>query len=126
MIEPEAAALAATRADAETLARLAELLERMETSARQHALEDAVMADIDFHAGILAATGNRMIASVRYAISASLQVGLSHTSCDLLIASLPAHHKVLLAIENRSPRAARRAMRALIDHAAHDLQGGDR
>jgi DNA-binding FadR family transcriptional regulator len=122
MIEPQAAALAAKSADAAMVAGLQAALEWMESSARRRAIEDAVAADIAFHAGILSATGNRMIASLRYAISASLRLSLSHTRHELLLASLPFHRKVLNAIAQQRPRAARRAMELLIDRAAADLQ----
>jgi DNA-binding FadR family transcriptional regulator len=122
MIEPQAAALAAERADEEALQQLSLLLDRMERSTRSHATEDGVAADIAFHSAVLAATGNQMIASLRYAISAALRASLSYTREDLLLASLPAHRRVLQAIRSRKPSAARRAMEALIDLADHDLQ----
>jgi DNA-binding FadR family transcriptional regulator len=49
------------------------LLDRMEQSTRGHATEDGVEADIGFHSAILAATGNQMISSLRYAVSAALR-----------------------------------------------------
>ena len=122
MIEPQAAALAAERADEATLCRLSALLDRMEQSTRGHATEDGIAADIAFHSAILAATGNQMISSLRYAVSAALRVSLSYTREDLLLAALPAHRRVLKAITSRRPAAARRAMEALIDLADHDLR----
>lgn len=122
MIEPQAAALAAERADEKRLRELAVLLDRMEGSTRDHLTEDGITADIAFHSAILAATGNQMIASLKYAISAALRVSLSYTRDDLLMASLPAHRRVLVAIQGRKPSAAHRAMEALIDLADHDLQ----
>jgi DNA-binding FadR family transcriptional regulator len=122
MIEPQAAALAAERANEATLRELSRLLDRMEQSTRGHVTEDGVTADIGFHSAILAATGNQMIASLRYAVSAALRVSLSYTRDDLLLRALPAHRRVLDAIRSRKPAAARRAMEALIDLADHDLR----
>lgn len=128
LIEPSAAALAAKRADDAMRVRLRNALEEMQRSLERGMLEDVIRADIDFHTGLLDGTGNRMIASLRDAVSASLQAGLSQslvnrakTPVDLLILSMPVHFRVLEAIEASDEEGSRIAMEALLDHAAHDL-----
>ncbi|MER8961179.1 FadR/GntR family transcriptional regulator [Mesorhizobium sp. M0701] len=123
LIEPKAAAIAASRGSVETFARMRGALDTMASCAVSGSLEEAVFADIAFHKEILAATRNNMISSLHYAISASLRVTLTETKRDLLQSSLPAHYKVLSAIESRNPDAAYRAMEDLIQHAADDLLG---
>lgn len=61
VIEPGATALAATRIDAASLDALYERIERMRTL---HDPEELVREDLAFHADIVAATGNRTLASL--------------------------------------------------------------
>lgn len=112
-IEPAAAALAATRVDAATLARIEASLERMEAADRGEG--DAVEADIAFHTALLGASGNRFFANLDQLVNTALRISIRFTnSIKGRRASIPQHGKVLDAVRARDPKRAEAAMRLLI------------
>lgn len=112
-IEPAAVALAATRVDAATLARIEASLERMRAADRGEG--DAVEADISFHTALLAASGNRFFANLDQLVNTALRISIRFTnSIKGRSASIPQHEEVLEAVRARDPERASAAMRLLI------------
>jgi DNA-binding FadR family transcriptional regulator len=112
-IEPAAVALAATRVDAATLARIEASLEHMKAADRGEA--DAVEADIAFHTALLGAAGNRFFANLDQLVNTALRISIRFTnSIKGRSASIPQHEKVLEAVRARDPERASTAMRLLI------------
>lgn len=120
LVEPEIAALAASRIDATLLTTMHEAVATMDRS-----LEDRdafVEADLDFHLALAEAVGNPLILSLLDSI-----VGLLREQRILIftIEGGPqrgqAHHKrILAAIEKREPEKARDAMRAHLKQVLAD------
>lgn len=119
LLEIEAAGLAAERATGQQLIALSEALEQMAAAAAQPtggpSTEDRFHdADIAFHRAVIRATGNhalgRMTEPVHRALAAARR---PLARPDLrLERSLPEHRRILSAIADRDPDAARAAMRA--------------
>jgi DNA-binding FadR family transcriptional regulator len=118
LLEIEAAGLAAQRATQADLVALAEALERMTVAAVQTAggpsAEDRFHdADVAFHRAVIHATGNhalgRMTEPVHRALAATRRP-LARPE-HRLERSLPEHRRILAAIADRDPEAAREAMR---------------
>ncbi|WP_236796908.1 FadR/GntR family transcriptional regulator [Amycolatopsis sp. GM8] len=119
MVEPGAAQLAAERATDEQIATLGEAYVRMEAHAP--ALPDGedafVDADLAFHLTLLKASGNQLIEQLGRLLETGLYHGLEASSHAPggVVATLPLHEAVLVAVRGRRPVAAHRAMRKLIE-----------
>ncbi len=120
IVEPAAAALAAQRAENADLAELAQCLESMEQAGSDR--DTAVAADLAFHAALLRATHNDLLASLRGVIEHGLR------QRDLLVHAdpdtedpMPAHRAVFDAIDRHDADAATEAMRALLDQATRNF-----
>ena len=112
-VEPAAVALAATRVDAATLARIEASLEHMKAADRGEG--DAVEADIAFHTALLGAAGNRFFANLDQLVNTALRISIRFTnSIKGRSASIPQHEEVLEAVRARDPERASTAMRLLI------------
>ncbi|QGZ36691.1 FadR/GntR family transcriptional regulator [Stappia indica] len=115
MVEPEAAALAAQNADAQTIAALREALDAMGIADgnRTPATQDA---DVRFHRLLLAAGGNALLsglgACIENALRASIRISSDPGVSDPI--ALGQHAKVLDAVEAREPERAREEMRKLM------------
>jgi DNA-binding FadR family transcriptional regulator len=113
-IEPAAAALAATAADADGLALIRAGLARME--AAEAGEDDPLEADIAFHVAILRASANPFYDQFRDVVSTALRTSIRFTNrIKGRTADLAQHGAVMRAIERRDPEAARKAMAVLID-----------
>ena len=113
-IEPEAAALAAARADDVARRAIAAGLSRM--SAADQGEDDALEADIAFHLAILAASGNPFYAQLGGIVETALRTSIRFTNrIEGHRASLAAHAVVHDAIRARDPGRAGAAMRGLIE-----------
>jgi DNA-binding FadR family transcriptional regulator len=111
MIEPEAAALAASRAKPSEVAEIETAFAGM--MAASAASAGGVEADLRFHRGILAAAGNPLLLQMGNLISVGLHV--SHRfSREAFVIFLPQHRQVLDAIKARGPQAARANMHRLL------------
>lgn len=122
-LEPEAAGLAAVRADDADIAALVEHAAAMRRAA-EHRQGSYLEADLAFHEAILAATHNQFFAALTPAVDALLRVSFrfsvkSRASARL---SLPLHDAVVTAIAARNSNAARDAMRILISSAKADIE----
>jgi GntR family transcriptional repressor for pyruvate dehydrogenase complex len=122
ILEPEIAALAATRADDESIKEMQDAVNIMD-SARQD--PDAyIEADLDFHLALAEAAANPVILSLIDSIVAVLR------EQRMRIFSVEGgpergqyHHKrILEAVENRDPSGARAAMRAHLRQVREDSE----
>ncbi|MGH7120320.1 MAG: FadR/GntR family transcriptional regulator [Acetobacteraceae bacterium] len=122
MIEPEAAALAASRIDAGGIAELARAFQAM-----THAGENVpafFAADGAFHRALANSVGNTLVRALTSTVDVALQLSLelSLPAPRGQQRGVPLHRAVLEAIERRDPEAARAAMRRLIDDAEEDVR----
>lgn len=112
MLEGETAALAATRATDEDLQKIEAALARMETEKDQ--LESFVLADLQFHQALAAATHNDLLILLLSPITGLL------TDLMTQLSPLPRapeeairhHRSILRAVKRRDAIQARRAMQA--------------
>jgi DNA-binding FadR family transcriptional regulator len=120
IVEPAACALAATRRSTKQLKALRDSLDRM----RDHTLESTTGQEADraFHTVLLAASGNRFLASLSGGVAAALLwlPALQQSKGPLLRDPIPDHERVYDAIAARNPKAATRAMTDLIKLALLD------
>ena len=120
IIEPAAAASAASHRTAVQLKRMQTAFDAMEAS---HDPESWTSADIDFHEAILAATGNELLISLFSVIETALS---SYFTMSALTAvnfkySLPQHRAVLQAIREKDTDAAHKAMLKVISDTRENL-----
>src|SRR5271167_1621631 len=122
ILEPEIAALAATRADEESLVEMREAVSIMDKAKRD---PDAfIEADLDFHLALAEAAANPLILSLIDSI-----VGLLREQ-RIKIFNVEGgpqrgqfHHKrILEAMERRDPEMARSAMRSHLEQVRQDSQ----
>lgn len=113
-IEPMAATLAARTADEQGIAAIQDGYQRM--VAAEAGDDDALEADIAFHIAVLEASANPFYAQFRDVVKTALRTSIRFTNrFKGRTASLPQHHAVLTAIEERAPERAAAAMSALIE-----------
>jgi DNA-binding FadR family transcriptional regulator len=120
IIEPAAAASAARHRTAAQLHRMQEAIEAMTAAPDPEAW---TTADLDFHEAILAATGNELLVSLFSVIETALSSYFTlsaHTAKNFKY-SLPQHQEVLLAIKNKQPEAANKAMLKVISDTRANL-----
>lgn len=113
IIEPAAAALAATSRNPEQLAAIAQALQAMEVAS---SMAHWVQADMEFHAAILRATNNPLLMPLAAIIGSALESLLgvtARTSVDFKRA-LPDHQKVFDAIRLQEPQNALHRMAGLL------------
>ena len=120
ILEPEIAALATTRADAEDLAAMREQVTVMDAARRD---PDAyIEADLDFHLALAEAAGNPIILSLIDSIVGLLReqrMGIFQVDGGPERGQY--HHKrILEAIEHRDPVGARDAMKAHLKQVRED------
>jgi DNA-binding FadR family transcriptional regulator len=126
VIEPQAAALAAQRADRAAIAALELAFTDMVTAMSMPNGRDVdafVKADIRFHLMILRACGNDLLEQLTRTIYSSLAVSFRTTSSRPGSArrSLPKHRAILRAITDRQPLQAHAAMRCLVSETAREI-----
>lgn len=120
ILEPEIAALAATRADAQALAAMREPIAVMDEARND---SDAfIEADLDFHLALAEAAANPLILSLIDSIVGLLR---EQRMRIFLVEGGPErgqyHHKrILEAIEHRDPIGAREAMKAHLRQVRED------
>lgn len=121
VIEPAAAALAATAATSDDLARIALAYDQMEHAETASALLDP---DLEFHRAIMAATHNDLLAYIGNMLSLALTESIKLTSRhpDTHALSLPRHKAILTAIQSRDPLGARQASLVQLDNARADAE----
>jgi DNA-binding FadR family transcriptional regulator len=124
IIEPQAAALAAIRANDEDLQTIRDSFTRMPSrNALSGALQLDTEADIEFHKAVIKASGNLFVAQFGGAIRAALHhtIYLSNKASIDPNFSLTCHRRVLEGIENRNPRMAYHGMCQVLKNTIADL-----
>jgi DNA-binding FadR family transcriptional regulator len=122
--EPVAASLAAERASVEQCGALASAASDMVVHGRAGDLEAYLVADVAFHATLLAASGNEMLQSLAGVVTEIL-AGRTHHG---LMPSRPnpraiaLHDSVARAVRDRDPAAAEVAMREIIVESASAMR----
>jgi GntR family transcriptional repressor for pyruvate dehydrogenase complex len=119
ILEVEAAALAAKRADRDELETLERAFVAMEEAAiradRNPAAEDLyIEADIAFHRAIVACSGNPALGRMTEPLHRALSTAMPHFTRPRarLERALPEHRRILESILGGDPEEAREAMRA--------------
>lgn len=116
LLEPAAAALAATRASETEVEQLAAAYAEMEANARDD--PDAyIAADLRFHAIVLEACHNELLAHLGSTLRAVFRASFTRTHGGA-VKTLPVHESVLAAIRSGDGAQAETAMRELIDRSA--------
>lgn len=123
ILEPEAAALAATRIDAIALDDMAAALAVMRGGPMQDAFLEA---DMRFHTTILAATGNwvlrRFAGVIRAALLASISLTRARSPSPMLDRSIDMHAQVLSAIRSGDSVRSRLTMTWFLTEARVNLE----
>lgn len=121
-IEPQAAALAATRATHEAKAAINAALARMMAADRGE--DDPLASDIAFHHSVLLATRNRFYVEMTNFIDAALRFSIRRTNTykGVAMASILEHKRVADAIVEGDAPAANDAMRSLVSNVIHLIQ----
>ena len=124
MVEPAAAALAAASPSDTTVERIADAYRRMERF--KNGTGDLIVADLEFHTGILRATNNQFLAALVGLIHAALKCafefswqGAAHIQDDRLLQ----HKAIFEAIRDRDPERARDSMAELLRDSIEDVRG---
>jgi len=120
--EPAVAALAAIRASADDIARLENAYRDMAACGDDP--RRFIEPDMRFHRTVLTAIDNGMLRALGGVIETALTLSLymSLESPRDQRQSLPLHEAVMIAIRDRDPEGARRAMQGLIDDAEEDVR----
>jgi DNA-binding FadR family transcriptional regulator len=113
IIEPAAAASAARHRSTSQLKHMQVAFDAMEAAQDPEAWTNA---DLDFHEAILAATGNELLISLFSVIETALSsyFTMSARTAANFKYSLPQHRSVLVAIRDKAPDAAQKAMLKVI------------
>ncbi|MFC3122885.1 FadR/GntR family transcriptional regulator [Agaribacter flavus] len=124
MIEPKAAALAASHAAGQDLANLERAYEDMALGLRENDRVRINSGDMAFHKSILAATKNPFLISLGDTLTTTMAVSFSNTlekNLQLSQPALQAHFVVLDAIRMRNAELARETMQDIVLSAANKL-----
>ena len=121
IIEPAAAALAASNATDDDLSRIRAAFERMSHAATP---DELLVPDLEFHRAIMSATHNDMLMYIGHMLTLALSESIKLTSRhpDTHALSLPRHKAILTAIINRDPLGARHASLVQLDNAQADAE----
>jgi DNA-binding FadR family transcriptional regulator len=114
-IEPEIAALASQRIEADSLRRISEAARQLEIVVASGEL--GAEQDLAFHAAIASATQNSYYIQTIAAIAKPVEVGMriarmlsSGISVERLVTTITEHRAILSALQKKDPAAARAAM----------------
>ncbi|MCB1490025.1 MAG: FadR family transcriptional regulator [Bauldia sp.] len=121
LVEPAAAAIAAERRTLVQLQRIS-----MATTAMRHAsdLSEWVAADVAFHIGVAAASGNTLIESLSRVLAPLLEASIRERSevASVPMVAVNRHVAIEEAIRDGDAEAARKATVAMLDMADRQLQ----
>ena len=125
-IEPQVAALAATRANEEQLEELRSTLDQLEEAIAADSLSGRVFADIAFHDRLFVAAANPLHRSIYRGIEPLLfdvrRVGLRSVERSRKVLSM--HAEIYRAVRDRDPDRASAAMWAHLLEFASDSNVG--
>jgi DNA-binding FadR family transcriptional regulator len=125
IVEPAAAELAATRANAGEIKAIAEAYEDMERALTGPGRHEAfVRADMRFHRAILEACQNDLLEQMSRVVYSALTLSFHATSRlpGSARASLPKHRAIVAAIRARDAKRARLAMTRLVRSTAREVE----
>ncbi len=113
IIEPSAAALAATSRSPEQLQAIEAALRSMETAT---SIAQWVQADLAFHTAVLKATNNPLLMPLAAIIGSALEslLGVTARTSDNFKQALPDHQKVFDAIRLQEPQNALHRMAGML------------
>lgn len=126
MIEPAATALAAARATEEDLQDIGALLDRLEDADRHVAPGESGAFDLGFHRRIVACAGNATLSAVHAGLSSPTlneRVWSGHEAEGLAQDLHDDHRRILEALIDRDPEAARAAAAVHVLRVEQWLQG---
>ncbi|WP_307851228.1 FCD domain-containing protein [Nocardiopsis sp. MG754419] len=112
MIEPAATAIAAARATDDDLERIGALLGRLEDTDHHAAPADSGAFDVGFHRRIVACAGNATLSAVHAGLSSPTlneRVWAGHDAEGIAHDLHEDHRRILEALRERDPEAARSA-----------------
>jgi DNA-binding FadR family transcriptional regulator len=122
-IEPMAAELAATSLTPDGVERMTDAFGRMERFRNGEG--DLIGADVDFHFGILEATGNHFLAALGGLIQAALECSFRLTwigAASIRDDRLEQHRGILAAIKEGKPDLSRARMVELLNDSYDDMR----
>ena len=124
MIEIGAVELAAVRRTDGDLAALDAAIERMASAAGEDDLEAVVAADLDFHRGVLVASGNPFVPLLFDSFDDALVAARRRTSAvaEFREHGLAFHRRILAALRDGDVASAREAMVAHLSQTEDDLR----
>jgi DNA-binding FadR family transcriptional regulator len=113
IIEPSAAALAATSRSPGQLEAIAKALRTMESAST---IAQWVQADLEFHTAVLKATNNPLLMPLAAIIGSALEslLGVTARTSDNFKQALPDHQKVFDAIRLQEPQNALHRMAGML------------
>jgi DNA-binding FadR family transcriptional regulator len=122
IIEPAAAALAASRAKEDELSLMRDCCDRMDTAGDD--VGAFTRADLEFHTTLLGATQNQFIRTFASGIQASLLAFFRATGQDpqAFASGRPRHRRLLEALQRRDPEAARAAALDVLNGASEIIE----
>jgi GntR family galactonate operon transcriptional repressor len=121
VLEPAAARMAALSQAESVMDPIEEAFERMKASTDD--TEAFIAADLDFHAGIVAATNNQLLIHLNAMMAVALAAHrhVHTTSKSRHKRTLPDHRKVMEAIREHEPDAAEAQLREIVERAHQDV-----
>ncbi len=123
MVEPAAAALAASARSRATIDRIADAYALMERF--QHGAGDLIDADLQFHMAILEATGNHFLTALGGLMHAALQSAFKFSwegAARIQGDRLRQHGAILRAIRDGAPQVANERMCELLRDSENDVR----
>jgi DNA-binding FadR family transcriptional regulator len=126
MVEPEAAVLAATRANERDIGAIEQAFAAM--AAAESSAPDSIKADVAFHQAILRATGNEFIAALAPTIGQALTLAITiqRGAWPDVENFVPSHRAILDAIQRGDVADARTTVNTLLARAEVDALDGIR
>lgn len=122
IIEVESAGLAASQASRASIAKLEEIVER-----QQHSIEKGRMGvgeDVDFHEALAKASGNKIISVTVHLLRSQEWMNYVVTEIRTKVGTslVVDHVKIISALKERNPSAARRAMERHLNQLIADVE----
>ena len=119
IVDPAAAAMAATNRDEAQIAAISAAYEGMVAAGDD--VPAGIEPDLRFHQLILAATGNELLRSLGSMIETALAASFAASNAMLKANALPQHKAVLAAIIAQDPDTASSTMRHLLKEARRSV-----
>lgn len=121
-IEPMAARLAAGQAHRDHIGAVVEAASAMDEVARARDFDRLLRADIEFHTGVLVASGNPLFAAQARVVGAVLEGRARHLPYDPRPEAIELHGEVARCVAVGDGAGAEQAMRAIVDEARQAVE----